>query len=126
MRWRADGCPRPWLEADVETTTVAVNLGTMAMSAAMIALLSTPVWLAARVVGADYPTLARSVASLLLGVAATLVCALFAGGFAWLLGPLAFLVSFKLVLGTSTLSAMMLAIIAVGGYFALGQVLSLT
>jgi len=84
-----------------------------------IVVFSAPVWLAAKMVGAANPTLIRSALSLIVGVVGSVAGVAFGGGFALLLAPLAFLLAFKYVLGTSLLGAIGIAIIAVAGYAAM-------
>jgi len=84
-----------------------------------IVVFSAPVWLAAKMVGAANPTLIRSVLSLFVGVIGSVAGVAFGGGFALLLAPLAFLLAFKYVLGTSLLGSIGIAIIAVAGYAAM-------
>jgi hypothetical protein len=83
-----------------------------------VVVFSAPVWLAARVVGADNPTLWRAILSLFLGIVG-MAMSLATGPWALLLAPLALLLSFKYVLGTSFLGAILLAIVAGAGYAAL-------
>lgn len=98
------------------------SLTGIASALAFVAVLSSPVWLAARLVGADYPTLLRSFVSLVIGVVFAMLSAA-AGSLAIVLAPLAFLLSFKYILGTGLGGACMLAILAFLGYLALGQAL---
>jgi hypothetical protein len=84
-----------------------------------IVVFSAPVWLAARMVGAANPTLIRSALSLIVGVVGSVASVALGGGFALLLAPLAFLLAFKYVLGTSLLGSIGIAIIAVAGYAAM-------
>jgi hypothetical protein len=84
-----------------------------------IVVFSVPVWLAARMVGAANPTLIRSALSLIVGVVGSVAGVALGGGFALLLAPLAFLLAFKYVLGTSLLGSIGIAIIAVAGYAAM-------
>jgi hypothetical protein len=84
-----------------------------------IVVFSAPVWLAAKMVGAANPTLIRSALSLIVGVVGSVAGVAFGGGFALLLAPLAFLLAFKYVLGTSLLGAIGIALIAVAGYAAM-------
>jgi hypothetical protein len=84
-----------------------------------IVVFSAPVWLAARVVGADNPSLVRSVLSLLFGVIGSAVSVAVGGGLALLLAPLSFLLAFKFVLGTSFVGSIVLALLALAGYAAM-------
>jgi len=84
-----------------------------------IVVFSAPVWLAAKMVGAENPTLIRSALSLIIGVVGSVAGVAFGGGFALLLAPLAFLLAFKYVLGTSLLGSIGIVIIAVAGYAAM-------
>jgi hypothetical protein len=98
-----------------------VNLNVSGLPAIIIqvgfvVVFSVPVWLAARMVGAVNPTLIRSALSLIVGVAGSVAGVAFGGGFALLLAPLAFLLAFKFVLGTSLLGSIGIAIITVAGY----------
>ena len=85
-----------------------------------VVVFSTPVWLAARIIGAKHPTLLRAVASLSTGMLSGLVLALLAGPWGFLLTPIGFLLSFKYILGTSLLGSVLLAILAGLGYAAMG------
>jgi hypothetical protein len=101
-----------------------VNLNVSGLPAIIIqvgfvVVFSVPVWLAARMVGAVNPTLIRSALSLIVGVAGSVAGVAFGGGFALLLAPLAFLLAFKFVLGTSLLGSIGIAIITVAGYAAM-------
>lgn len=86
-----------------------------------VIVFATPVWLGARIVGADNPTLLRSIASLVVGMLGSAAAAAVTGGWALLLAPLVFLLSFKYVLGTSLLGSIVLAIVAALGYVAMGH-----
>ena len=83
-------------------------------------MFSAPVWLAARVVGAEHPTLLRAVASLATGMLGSFLLAMLTGPWAFFLAPLAFLFSFKYALGTSLLGSVLLAIVAGIAYAAMG------
>ena len=95
----------------------------LALQIGFVIIFSAPVWLAARVVRADHPTLLRSILSLALGAAGTIVSAAVAGGWVLLLAPVAFLLSFKFVLGTSFLGSVLLAIVAIAGYAAMAHLI---
>ncbi|MGB6353846.1 MAG: hypothetical protein WBF21_07700 [Steroidobacteraceae bacterium] len=84
-----------------------------------IVVFSAPVWLAARMVGAANPTLIRSALSLIVGVIGSIASIVVGGGFAFLLAPLAFLLAFKYILGTSLFGSLGIAIITVAGYAAM-------
>jgi hypothetical protein len=84
-----------------------------------IVVFSTPVWLAAKIVGAERPTLIRSALSLIVGVVGSIVAVAVGGGWAFLLVPIAFLLAFKLILGTSIFGAIGIAAITVAGYAAM-------
>jgi len=80
---------------------------------------SAPVWLAAKIVGAEHPTLLRAALSLIVGALGSAMSMFLGGGFALLLAPLAFLLAFKYVLGTSFFGAIGLAVVALLGYAAM-------
>ena len=92
------------------------GLPAIAIAIGFIAVFSLPVWLAARVVGADSATLLRSAASLVVGAIGAFIGIAVGGGFALLLAPASFLLSFKFVLGTSLVGAVVLAL---AGYAAM-------
>jgi hypothetical protein len=96
------------------------GLPALALQIGFVVIFSAPVCLGARLVGADHPTLLRSILSLGLGAVVAVVSAAVAGGWALLLAPLAFLLSFKFVLGTSFFGSVLLAIVAIAGYVAMG------
>ena len=85
-----------------------------------VVVFSTPVWLAARLIGAKYPTLWRAFASLAAGMLVSLLLAILTGPWSIILAPLGFLLAFKYILGTSFPGAVLLAILAVLGYVAMG------
>ncbi len=84
-----------------------------------VVVLSAPVWLAARLVGAGHPTLMHSAVALVVGTFGAAACSAIGGGAALLLVPLSLLLAFKWVLGTSFLGAIALALIALAGYAAM-------
>jgi hypothetical protein len=84
-----------------------------------IVVFSTPVWLAAKMVGAERPTLIRSALSLVVGVIGSIVAGAIGGGWAFLLVPIAFLLALKLIFGTSLFGAIGIAVITVAGYAAM-------
>lgn len=95
------------------------GLPALAIAVGFIVVFSLPVWLAARVVRAEYPTLLRSAMSLVVGAIGSVIGLAIGGGLALLLAPVAFLLSFKFVLGTSFLGAMVLAVLSLAGYAAM-------
>jgi hypothetical protein len=95
------------------------GLPVLVVAVGFIVVFSAPVWLAARVVGADFPTLLRSAVSLAVGAIGSVVSVAAGGGVAFLLAPAAFLLSFKFILGTSFIGAIVLAILSLAGYVAM-------
>ena len=91
-----------------------VLVGSLVVSAA-------PVWLAARIVGADNPTLLRSILALLLASVLAGICLTVAGPLSLLLVPLAFVFSYMWVLGASFGQALLLGILSLLGYFAMAS-----
>lgn len=94
------------------------------MQAVFIVLFSAPIWLGAKVVGAERATFLHSVAALVVGVIAVFTVGAMAGGWGLLLAPLSMLLAFKYVLRTSFFGAVILAIVAAAGYALLGHLLS--
>jgi hypothetical protein len=84
-----------------------------------IVVFSAPVWLAAKLVGAERPTLIRSAVSLIIGVIGSIIAVAVGGGWAFLLVPIAFLLAFKFILGTSISGAIGIAVITVAAYAAM-------
>ena len=95
------------------------GLPALAIQIGFILVFSAPVWLAAKIVGAKHPTLIRAALSLIVGAIGSAMSILLGGGFAFLLAPLAFLLAFKYVLGTSFFGAIGLAVVALLGYVAM-------
>jgi len=89
-----------------------------------VVVFSTPVWLAARIVGAKHPTLLRAIASLAVGLLVSLLIAILAGPWGFLLVPVGFLLTFKYILGTSLLGSVLLAFLAALGYVVMGYLIS--
>ncbi len=90
---------------------------------AFVVIFALPVWVAARITRARNPTLLRSIASLVAGFVMTIASAALTGGFALLLSPICFFLSFKIFLGTSFLGAIVLGILALFGYALMVHVL---
>lgn len=95
------------------------GLPAIAIEIGFVVVFSAPVWIAARIVGAESPSLLRSAISLLLGGIGAMISVSVGGGWALLLGPIAFLLAFKYVLGTSFLGAIALGFVAILGYAAM-------
>ncbi len=95
------------------------GLPALIVQVGFIVVFSAPVWLAAKIVGAEHPTLIRAALSLIVGAMGAAASILLGGGFALLLAPLAFLLAFKYVLGTSFFGAIGLAVVALLGYVAM-------
>ncbi len=95
------------------------GLPAVVVQVGFIVVFSAPVWLAARVVGAENPTLLRAIGSLLLGTIGSFAGIFIGGGWALLLAPLAFLLAFKWMLGTSFAGSIGLAFVALLGYWAM-------
>lgn len=95
------------------------GLPAIAITVGFMVIFAAPVWMAAKLVGAHTPTLFRSILALLLGMVGTIVSASIAGAAALLLAPLSYILSFKLVLGTTFLQAILLSILALVGYAAM-------
>jgi hypothetical protein len=91
-----------------------------------IVVFSAPVWLAAKLVGAERPTLIRSAVSLIIGVIGSIIAVAVGGGWAFLLVPIAFLLAFKFILGTSIFGAIGIAVITVAAYAAMIHFISST
>jgi hypothetical protein len=95
------------------------GLPALVVQVGFIVVFSAPVWLAAKIVGAERPTLIRAALSLFVGVIGSIVGVAVGGIWALLLVPLAFLLAFKLILGTSLFGAIGIAVITVAGYAAM-------
>jgi hypothetical protein len=95
------------------------GLPAVAIGIGFVIIFAAPVWLAARLVRAKAPTLLRSVAALFVGACGALLSLMIGGGWALFLGPIAFLVAFKYVVGTSYAGAIVLAVLAIAGYAAM-------
>ena len=87
---------------------------------AFVVIFSAPVWVAARLVGAERPTLLRAIGALSAGTVGVFVIALVTGPLVFLFAPLAYLLAFKYILGTSFFGSILLAILAGLGYAAMG------
>lgn len=92
------------------------GLPAIVVQVGFVVVFSAPVWLAAKLVGAERPTLLRAALSLLVGVIGSIAAVAVGGGWALMLAPIAFLLAFKLILGTSLLGAIGIAVITVTGY----------
>jgi hypothetical protein len=85
-----------------------------------VVVFSAPVWVAARLVGAEHSALLRAIGALAVGAGGVFFIAVFAGTWVFLLAPLVFLFSFQYILGTSVLGSVLLAILAGLAYAAMG------
>jgi hypothetical protein len=92
------------------------GLPALIIEVGFIVVFAAPVWLGARIVRAAHPTLIRSILSLVAGTIGAVLSIAFTGGYAVLLAPLSFLLTFKFILGTSMLGAIGLAVVALAGY----------
>jgi hypothetical protein len=99
------------------------GLPALIVQVGFIVVFSAPVWLAARMIGAQHPTLIRAALSLMLGTIGSIACLVIGGPQGFLLVPFAYLLSFKLILGTSVLGSIGLAVIALALYAALIHVM---
>ena len=95
------------------------GLAALIVQVGFIVVFSAPVWLAAKLVGAAHPTLIRAALSLIVGAIGSAVSIAVGGGLALILAPLAFLLAFKLILGTSFIGSIGLALVALLGYVAM-------
>jgi hypothetical protein len=95
------------------------GLPAIVVQVGFIVVFSAPVWLAAKIVGAERPTLIRAALSLIVGVIGSIVGVAVGGGWALLIVPVAFLLAFKFILGTSLFGAIGIAVITVAGYAAM-------
>lgn len=96
------------------------GLPAIAWEVGFIVVGSLPIWAAAKLTGADRTDLLSAMISLLIGT----VGAFFAVGIGGFLGlilvPVAYILSFKFILRTSIFGAVMLGIVALAGYYAMG------
>jgi hypothetical protein len=82
-----------------------------------------PVWIAAKVAQAGHPTFLRSLLSLIAGAFLSAVGGAIFGVHGIYFIPFAYLLAFKYILDISFIGAILLAIIALAGYFALGHLM---
>jgi hypothetical protein len=118
------GSPRTVVQTSARKGVELMNLSMSGLPAIIIqvgfiVVFSTPVWLAAKIVGAERPTLIRSALALIVGVIGSIIAIAAGGGWAFLLIPIVFLLAFKLILGTSIFGAIGIAAITVAGYAAM-------
>lgn len=91
------------------------GLPALTIAAAFVGLFTLPVWAAARLVGAGYPTFLRSAAALVVGVAASLLSIAVFGFWSLIAAPLALLLAIRFILDTSFRGAFILTILAAIG-----------
>jgi hypothetical protein len=99
------------------------GLPAIASQIGFIVVSALPVWVAAKIVGADYPTMLRSILSLVVGMLGLLAALALGGDGFLLLTPVVFLFSFKYILGTSFPGAVVLAVLTLAGYAAMNHVI---
>jgi hypothetical protein len=95
------------------------GLPALVVQVGFVVVFTIPVWFAARLVRAANPTFLRSAISLLVGTAGAFAGVAVGGGLALLIAPVSYVLSFRFILGTSTLGAIMLALVALAGYAAM-------
>jgi hypothetical protein len=105
------------------STVTFTGLPAMAWALGFVILGSLPVWLAAKVTGAGQATLLRAAAALLAGTVVAFVALMATGPWAMILAPLGYLLSFKFIMDTSFLGAVLLGILALAGYAAMDKVM---
>jgi hypothetical protein len=99
------------------------GLPALAWNVGFVVVASVPIWLAAKITGAENATLLRSAVALLVGVVGGVIGIVVGGSLAFLLIPMAFLLSFKYILNTSFLGSLILGILAVAFYFAMAHLI---
>jgi hypothetical protein len=97
------------------------GLATVLLVIGGLVLGSTPVWLGARIVDADWQSLGRSMTAVAVASGASLLCVALAGSLGLWLAPLFLLLSVKFVLGTSFFGAMVVAFVAQLGYMGINN-----
>lgn len=95
------------------------GLPAIVVQVGFIVVFSFPVWLGAKIVGAERPTLFRAALSLIAGVIGAIASVAIGHGWALILVPIVFLLAFKYILGTSVGGAIGIAVITVLGYAAM-------
>jgi hypothetical protein len=119
-RWTEPRTVRQFSLEKATTMNLSMSgLPAIVVQVGFIVVFSAPVWLAAKMVGAERPTLIRAALSLIVGVIGSIVGIAVGGGWALLLVPVAFLLAFKFILRTSLLGAIGIAVITVAGYAAM-------
>ncbi len=91
------------------------GLPALTIALAFVSVFTLPVWAAARMVGAGYPTFLRSAAALVVGVALSLLSIAVFGFWSLIASPLAFLMAIRFILDTSFRGAFILTILAAIG-----------
>jgi hypothetical protein len=95
------------------------GLPAIVVQVGFIVVFSFPVWLGAKIVRAERPTLFRAALSLIAGVIGSIAGIAIGHGWALILVPVVFLLAFKYILGTSVGGAIGIAVITVLGYAAM-------
>ena len=88
-----------------------------------IVVFTLPVWIAAKVAQAEHPTFLHSLLSLIVGAILSVIGLTLFGGVGFLFIPIAYLLSFKFVLGISFMGAVVLAVLAMAGYYAMSHMM---
>jgi hypothetical protein len=95
------------------------GLPALVVQVGFIIVFSAPVWLGAKIVGAERPTLLRAALALIVGVIGSIASVAIGHAWALILVPVVFLLAFKSILGTSVFGAIGIAVITVAGYAAM-------
>ncbi len=102
--------------------TLAISgIPAIAWAIGFVVVGSLPVWIGAKITGAERPTLLRSALALIVGTIGSVIGMAAGMPLALVIAPLSFLFAFKFILDTSFFGALMLGIVAVIGYFLMAK-----
>jgi hypothetical protein len=99
----------------------ALGMPAIALAVAFVVIGAVPVWFGAKVTDARNPTLIRSILALIAGTIGSIIGFALGGPVGILLAPIAYLLAFKFILGTSLFGGMILGILSLTGYALMGK-----
>lgn len=102
--------------------TVALSgIPAIAWAVGFVIVGALPVWIGAKITGAENPTLVRSILALVAGSIGSIIGMFIGMPVALIIAPISFLLAFKFILETTFFGALMLGIVSVIGYFLMAK-----
>lgn len=102
-------------------TLALSGIPAIAWAVGFVVVGALPVWIGAKITGAENPTLVRSILALVAGTIGSIIGMVIGMPLALIIAPISFLLAFKFILETTFFGALMLGIVSVIGYFLMAK-----